>query len=107
MVMSGELPNKKKESGWHLWLFEQLTLGGIPGLQWIDKNEGLIGVKWVHAARATYDKEECGIFERWTIHPYMFRMLYIKTSTSVRNLPRKHIANIKVKKARLIVYFGM
>uniref|UniRef100_A0A8D0L7F8 Interferon regulatory factor n=1 Tax=Sphenodon punctatus TaxID=8508 RepID=A0A8D0L7F8_SPHPU len=51
------------------WLELQINSKQIPGLLWIDKDEGIFQIPWKHAAKHGWDinKDAC-LFRNWAIH---------------------------------------
>ncbi|XP_044136715.1 interferon regulatory factor 1 [Bufo gargarizans] len=57
------------------WLKEQIESNKIPGLTWINKEEGIFQIPWKHAARHGWDieKDAC-LFRSWAIHTGKFKI---------------------------------
>lgn len=57
------------------WLEQQIASGKIPGLSWINKEEGIFQIPWKHAARHGWDieKDAC-LFRSWAIHTGKFKV---------------------------------
>ncbi|XP_066447241.1 interferon regulatory factor 1 isoform X2 [Eleutherodactylus coqui] len=57
------------------WLEQQILSKKIPGLQWVNEDEGLFQIPWKHAARHGWDieKDAC-LFRSWAIHTGKFKV---------------------------------
>ncbi|XP_072534686.1 interferon regulatory factor 2a isoform X2 [Salminus brasiliensis] len=51
------------------WLEEQINSGKIQGLQWVNKEENIFQIPWMHAARHGWDLDkDAPLFMNWAIH---------------------------------------
>ncbi|KAK7899417.1 hypothetical protein WMY93_020270 [Mugilogobius chulae] len=51
------------------WLEAQIDSSQIPGLKWVDKEERIFQVPWLHGAHQNWDMEkDAPLFMRWAIH---------------------------------------
>ncbi|KAI4903028.1 hypothetical protein NFI96_033382, partial [Prochilodus magdalenae] len=51
------------------WLEEQINSGKIQGLQWVNKEEKIFQIPWMHAARHGWDLDkDAPLFKNWAIH---------------------------------------
>lgn len=56
------------------WLEEQINLGGIDGLEWIEKDKGLFKVPWVRVDKPEFVLEtHAELFKRWAQHTGKYR----------------------------------
>ena len=47
------------------WIVHQASLGNF-GLKWLDKDETLLGIPWIHKARADYKTANSELFQVWS-----------------------------------------
>ena len=50
------------------WLKVEADRGRIPGLRWIDRNEALVRIPWIHASKSSWSMDDCKLFESWAKH---------------------------------------
>ncbi|XP_007905076.1 interferon regulatory factor 2 isoform X1 [Callorhinchus milii] len=51
------------------WLEEQINSNKIPGLKWLNKEQKIFQIPWMHAARHGWDVEkDAPLFKNWAIH---------------------------------------
>ncbi|XP_064650999.1 uncharacterized protein LOC135502259 [Lineus longissimus] len=50
------------------WIEQQVDLGDIPGLQWVDRREKIVRIPWRHSRSTSWKHDDCMLFERWAIH---------------------------------------
>ncbi|XP_072296105.1 interferon regulatory factor 9-like [Eucyclogobius newberryi] len=56
------------------WLEEQIDSCQIPGLKWINKEERIFQIRWLHGAHQNWDLEkDAGLFMRWALHTGKYR----------------------------------
>ncbi|XP_069826920.1 interferon regulatory factor 1 [Dendropsophus ebraccatus] len=57
------------------WLEQQIASKKIPGLSWINENEGTFQIPWKHAARHGWDIEtDACLFRSWAMHTGKFKV---------------------------------
>lgn len=55
------------------WLEAKINSGRFPGLQWVDKEQGIFRITWKHGGRADWSEQDALIFKEWAIHTGRFR----------------------------------
>ncbi|XP_029440085.1 interferon regulatory factor 2 [Rhinatrema bivittatum] len=56
------------------WLEEQIEGNAIPGLKWLNKEQKIFQIPWMHAARHGWDVErDAPLFKNWAIHTGKFQ----------------------------------
>nr|XP_033799238.1 interferon regulatory factor 2 isoform X3 [Geotrypetes seraphini] len=56
------------------WLEEQIDGNAIPGLKWLNKEQKIFQIPWMHAARHGWDVEkDAPLFKNWAIHTGKFQ----------------------------------
>lgn len=50
------------------WLEVEADGGRIPGLRWLDKNDGLVRINWRHGSRAEWSSNDVTVFKCWALH---------------------------------------
>ena len=61
---NGERPERMRE-----WLVRMINSGRFLGLEWIDEDNMVFRVPWVHAKKRDYNQErDAALFKEWAIH---------------------------------------
>uniref|UniRef100_A0AAV2MM01 Uncharacterized protein n=1 Tax=Knipowitschia caucasica TaxID=637954 RepID=A0AAV2MM01_KNICA len=56
------------------WLQKQIESSQIPGLKWLNKEEQIFQIPWIHASHQMWDLEkDAPLFMRWAIHTAKYR----------------------------------
>ena len=82
------MPAEKLRLG--AWITKQADSSRLPGLEWVDRDEGTFKVSWKHASRQGWsmDLDAC-VFREWAIHTGRFRKGFDKPD------PRRWKANFR------------
>ena len=63
-VLNGERPERMRE-----WLVRMINSGRFAGLEWIDQDQMIFRVPWIHAKKRDYNQErDAALFKEWAIH---------------------------------------
>lgn len=51
------------------WLVRMIDSGRFPGLKWLDQEQMVFRVPWIHAKKRDYNQErDAALFREWAIH---------------------------------------
>ena len=51
------------------WLVRMIDSGRFPGLKWLDLEQMVFRVPWIHAKKRDYNQErDAALFREWAIH---------------------------------------
>lgn len=51
------------------WLVRMIESGRFPGLKWLDVEQTIFRVPWIHAKKRDYNQErDAALFREWAIH---------------------------------------
>ena len=66
-TLNGERPERMRE-----WLVRMINSGRFAGLEWIDQEQMIFRVPWIHAKKRDYNQErDAALFKEWAIHSGM------------------------------------
>ncbi len=51
------------------WLVRMINSGRFPGLKWLDQEQAIFRVPWIHAKKRDYNQErDAALFREWALH---------------------------------------
>lgn len=62
--MDSDRPERMRD-----WLVRMIDSGRFPGLKWLDQEQMVFRVPWIHAKKRDYNQErDAALFREWAIH---------------------------------------
>ena len=69
------------------WLVEKIDSGEFQGLEWLDQEQKIFKVPWIHGNKLDYDKKkDTALFKEWAIYSGIQHQVFIYYTKKAYNL---------------------